>query len=291
VPARIAILGGGVVGAEMAQAWTTLGSRVTLIQSAGRVIPREEPFASEQVQDALRELGVELRLGTRATAVSRPGGSGEVTLELDHGEPVRADELVVAIGRHPPTDELGVDCVGLEPGMSVEVDDHMRAVSHPWLYAIGDVNGRSLLTHMGKYQARVAADHVLGRERAVLDGARGTLSPRVIFTEPQVAAVGHTLASAEAAGLRARAVDTPTSGSAAGAFYGRGAPGTARIVVDDDRGVLLGATFTGAEVAEFVHAATIAVVGEVPLERLWHATPSFPTRSEVWLELLAGAGR
>jgi pyruvate/2-oxoglutarate dehydrogenase complex dihydrolipoamide dehydrogenase (E3) component len=287
VPARIAIIGGGVVGVEMAQAWSTLGSRVTVVQSAGRVIPREEPFASEQVQDALRELGVDLRLGARTTAVSR---DGEVTLELDHGEPVRADELVVAVGRRPPTDDLGLDCIGLEAGMTVEVDDHMRAVSHPWLYAIGDVNGRALLTHMGKYQARIAADHVLGRERAAFGGARGTLSPRVIFTEPQVAAVGHTLASAEAAGLNARAADAATSGSAGGAFYGRGAPGTARIVVDEDRRVLVGATFTGAEVAEFVHAATIAVVGEVPLERLWHATPSFPTRSEVWLELLAGAG-
>jgi len=290
VPERLAIIGGGVVGVEMAQAWSTLGSRVTLVQSAGRVIPREEPFASEQVQDALRELGVTLRLGARTTAVAREGGSGEVTLALDHGEPVRADEVVLAVGRRPPTDDLGLDCVGLEPGMTVEVDDHMRSVSHSWLYAVGDVNGRALLTHMGKYQARVAADHVLGRAGTVLGGARGTLSPRVIFTEPQVAAVGHTLASAEAAGLRVRAVDAPTSGSAGGAFYGRGAPGTARFVVDEDRGVLVGATFTGAEVAEFVHAATIAVVGEVPLERLWHATPSFPTRSEVWLELLAGYG-
>ncbi|MBA2637872.1 MAG: NAD(P)/FAD-dependent oxidoreductase [Solirubrobacterales bacterium] len=289
VPARIAIIGGGVVGVEMSQAWSTLGAQVTLVQNAGRLIPREEPFASEQVLDGLRELGVDVRLGVRTTSVARDTG-GQVTLELNHGDAITADELVVAAGRRPPTDELGLDCIGLEPGMNIEVDDHMCAVSHPWLYAIGDVNGRSLLTHMGKYQARIAADHVLGRGRAAYGGARGTLSPRVIFTEPQVAAVGHTLASAETAGLKVRSVDAPTSGNAGGSFYGRNAPGTTRIVVDEDRGVLVGATFTGADVSEFVHAATIAIVGEVPLDLLWHATPSFPTRSEVWLALLAGYG-
>jgi dihydrolipoamide dehydrogenase len=289
VPGRLAIIGGGVVGVEMAQAWSTLGSRVALVGSAGRLIPREEPFASEQVQTALREHGVDVRLGTRTTAVRR-AEDGEVTLELDRSEPITADEVVVAVGRRPPTTELGLDCFGLEPGMTVEVDDHMRAVSHPWLYAVGDVNGRALLTHMGKYQARIAADHLLGREGTAFGGARGTMSPRVIFTEPQVAAVGHTLSSAEVAGLRVRAVDQPSSGSAGGSFYGREAPGTSRIVVDEDRRVLVGATFTGAEVSEWVHAATIAIVGEVPLSRLWHAVPSFPTRSEVWLKLLEAYG-
>jgi dihydrolipoamide dehydrogenase len=113
---------------------------------------------------------------------------------------------------------------------------------------------------------------------------------RVIFTEPQVAAVGHTLASAGEAGLKVRAVDAPVGENPGGSFVGRGAPGTARIVVEEDRRVLVGATFTGVEVAESLHAATIAVVGEVPLERLWHAIPSFPTRSEVWLKLLEGYG-
>ena len=290
VPGRLAIIGGGVVGVEMAQAWTTLGSKVTLVQSSGRLIPREEPFAGEQVEAALRELGVDVRLGTRTTAVER-SDSGEVRLELNRGEPVTADELVVAVGRRPPTDDLGLDCIGLEPGMTIEVDEHMRAVSHSWLYAVGDVNGRALLTHMGKYQARIASDHIVGGDNDTAHGgARGTLSPRVIFTDPQVAAVGHTADSAEAAGLRVRAVDVPISGTAGGSFYGRGAEGTARIVVDEDRRVLVGATFTGPDVSEFVHAATIAVVGEVPLERLWHATPSFPTRSEIWLKLLEAYG-
>jgi len=290
VPARLAMIGGGVVGVEMAQAWTTLGSQVTLIQSAGRLIPREEPFAGEQVEAALRELGVDVRLGTRTQRVRRDAPGGEVTLELDRGEPVVADEVVVATGRRPPTDELGLDCIGLEPGQSVEVDDHMRSVSHSWLYAVGDVNGRALLTHMGKYQARIAADHILGRDRQATGGARGTLSPRVIFTEPQVAAVGYTLAAAQAEGLNVRAVDAATEGTAGGSFTGRGAPGTSRIVVDEDRGVIVGATFTGPEVSDWLQAATIAIVGEVPLERLWHATPAFPTRSEIWLKLLEAYG-
>ncbi|MGI9082032.1 MAG: dihydrolipoyl dehydrogenase family protein [Thermoleophilaceae bacterium] len=288
VPGRLAILGGGVVGVEMAQAWRTLGAQVTLIEGMDRLIGREEPFASEEVGESLREGGVDLWLGSRATRVGRDGG--EVTIELEAGPAVLADELVVAIGRRPHTDDLGVDSVGLEPGESIEVDDRMRAgaVEGEWLYAIGDVNGRALLTHMGKYQARAAADVILGKDAKVTED--GPVSPRVIFTDPQVAAVGHTLQSAGEAGLNVRAVDGITSGNAGGSFYGRNAAGTTRLVVDEDRRVLAGATFTGAEVAEFLHAATIAVVGEVPLERLWHAVPSFPTRSEVWLDLLEEYG-
>jgi pyruvate/2-oxoglutarate dehydrogenase complex dihydrolipoamide dehydrogenase (E3) component len=167
----------------------------------------------------------------------------------------------------------------------------MRVPCHGWLYVVGDANGRALLTHMGKYQARLAADHILGRADATtVLRSDGRLSPRVIFTEPQVAAVGHTLQSAEDAGLNVRAVDTSTEGNAGGSFIGHGAPGTARIVVDENRRVIVGATFTGVEVSEALHAATIAVIGEVPLERLWHAVPCFPTRSEIWLNLLEAYG-
>jgi dihydrolipoamide dehydrogenase len=141
---------------------------------------------------------------------------------------------------------------------------------------------------MGKYQARVAAEAILGRE--VSAAQDGTVAPRVVFTDPQVAAVGHTLASAREAGLRVRAVDVPTAANAGASFHGKDAPGTARLVVDEDRRVLVGATFTGPEVAESLHAATIAVVGAVPLARLWHAVPSFPTRSELWLALVEACG-
>ena len=286
VPERLTILGGGVVGVEMAQAWRSLGSQVTLIEGGDRLIGREEPFAGEQVEQALRERGVDVRLGVRAVAVRADGG--EVEVELESGGPVRADELLVATGRRPNTADLGLESVGLEPGKPIDVDDWMRATE--WLYAIGDVNGRALLTHMGKYQARIAADAILGSGGPclILDGAR---APRVIFTDPQVAAVGYTLAAAEEAGLNARAVEVPTQASAGASFYGRDdAVGTSRLVVDEDAQVVVGATFTGPEVAEFLQAATIAVVAEVPLARLAHAVPAFPTRSEVWLYLMEKLG-
>ncbi|MBN1529657.1 MAG: NAD(P)/FAD-dependent oxidoreductase [Thermoleophilaceae bacterium] len=286
VPDRLVILGGGVVGVEMAQAWSTLGARVTVIEAGDRVLAREERFASDDVANALQERGVDVQVGVKATAARASGG--EVELELETGGPVRGDELLVAVGRRPRTDDLGLETVGLEPGEPIAVDDSMRAQGD-WLYAIGDVNGRTLLTHMGKYQGRVAADAILGKDVRVLSD--GPLSPRVIFTDPHVAAVGHTLESARGAGLKVRVVDVPTQSAAGASFYGRdNAPGTSRIVVDEDRGVIVGATFTGVEVAEWLHAATIAVVGEVPLDRLAHAVPAFPTRSEVWLNLLEAYG-
>jgi pyruvate/2-oxoglutarate dehydrogenase complex dihydrolipoamide dehydrogenase (E3) component len=291
IPAALLVLGGGVVGVEMSSAYASLGAKVTLVEALPRLIAGEEEFASEQVRDALEDAGAEVVLGTKATAVRREDGAGAVELELEDGRTFTGDELLVAIGRVPHTDDLGLDTLGLEGGKSVEVDETMRVPGHEWLYVVGDANGRVLLTHMGKYQARLAADHILGRTgETVVLRSDGRLSPRVIFTEPQVAAVGHTLHSAEEAGLNVRAVETSTEGSAGGSFVGRGAPGTARIVVDEDRKVIVGATFTGVDVAESLHAATIAVVGEVPIERLWHAVPCFPTRSELWLNLLEAYG-
>ena len=288
VPARLAVLGGGVAGVELAQAWRTLGSQVSILERGDRLLAREEPFASEQVADSLRTHGVDVRVGAAVTAVRADGG--EVVVEVGGGPELSADELLVSIGRRPRTAGVGVDSVGLEPGEPIEVDDRMRAtgVGGGWLYAVGDVNGRVQLTHMGKYQARAAADNILGKDARVT--ADGAVSPRVIFTEPQVAAVGHTLASAQDAGLTVRAVDVGTEDNAGGSFVGKGAAGTCRIVVDEDRRTIVGATFTGVEVAEALHAATIAVVGEIPLDRLWHAIPSFPTRSELWLNLLEEYG-
>jgi pyruvate/2-oxoglutarate dehydrogenase complex dihydrolipoamide dehydrogenase (E3) component len=291
IPGSLLVLGGGVVGVEMATAYASLGAQVTIVEALPRLISAEEELASGQVKDALEGLGVKVVLGTKATAVGRAQGSGPVTLELEDGNTFTGDELLVAIGRTPRTEDLGLETLGLEPGKSVEVDEQMRVPGHGWLYVVGDANGRVLLTHMGKYQARLAADHILGRTGPTMAlRSDGRLSPRVIFTEPQVAAVGHTLQSAEDAGLNVRAVDTSTEGNAGGSFIGHDAPGTARIVVDEDRRVIVGATFTGVEVAESLHAATIAVIGEVSIERLWHAVPCFPTRSELWLNLLEKYG-
>lgn len=289
VPGRLCVLGGGVVGCELAQAWQTLGAKVTLVERGPRLLGREEPFAAEQVEAGLRARGVDVRVEQSVARVERDGG-GAVGVHLDRGEVVTADELLVAAGRTPRTEDIGLETIGLQPGKPIRTDVHLCAQgAQPWLYAIGDCNGRALLTHQGKYQGRIAADHLLGRfNTSIVYG--GPLSPRVVFTEPQVAAVGHTLASAHQAGIDARAVDADVNATAGSAFVGGGVPGKARIVVDENRRVLVGATFTGAEVSDLVHAATIAIVGDVAIDRLWHAVPSFPTRSEVWLKLLEEYG-
>jgi pyruvate/2-oxoglutarate dehydrogenase complex dihydrolipoamide dehydrogenase (E3) component len=286
VPDRLVVLGGGVVGVEMAQAWCSLGSEVTVIELFDRLLAREEPFAGEELADAFRKQGIEVLTDARATGVRHTGD--EITVELASGESVTADRLLVAVGRRPLTGDIGLDAVGLEPGQAVEVDEQLRAPGLAWLYAVGDVNGRSPLTHAGKYQARLAADDILGEEVAAR--ADDATVPRVVFTDPQVAAAGHTLASAEEAGIAAQAVDLPTSGTAGASFYGRNAKGTTRFVVDAEREVLAGATFVGPEVGELVHAATVAIAGEVPLRTLVHAIPSFPTRSELWLKFLEAYG-
>jgi pyruvate/2-oxoglutarate dehydrogenase complex dihydrolipoamide dehydrogenase (E3) component len=288
IPERLVIMGGGVVGVEMSQAFQTLGSQVTLIEGEHRLLPREEEYACAQLTDALTEYGVDIRTGQKATAVAERDGTVVVTTA--DGGTAEGDTLLVALGRTPQTNGLGLDTVGIADDAPVAVDALMRADGHSWLYAIGDINGKALFTHMGKYQGRIAADHILGKETAILHGGDGPLSPRVIFTEPQVAAVGHTTDTAAAAGLAVEVVETETSGNAGGSFYGRGAPGTARLLIDRERGLVVGATITGAEVADMLHAATIAIVGEVPLDRLRHAVPCFPTRSEIWLTLLAEAG-
>jgi pyruvate/2-oxoglutarate dehydrogenase complex dihydrolipoamide dehydrogenase (E3) component len=284
IPERLVVLGGGVVGVELSQAFQTLGSQVTLIEGARRLIPNEEEFACVQLTAALREYGVDIKTAQKAEAVEQ-ASDGRVTVTTTDGGKVLADKVLVALGRKPSTSDLGLEVVGLEPGKTIHVDAHNRVPGHDWLYAIGDNNGKALFTHMGKYQARISADHVIGHDHVLSHGADGLLSPRVIFTEPQVAAVGHTSESAHEAGIIFDIVETSTSGNAGGSFYGRNAPGTTRWIVDRERRIVVGCTITGAEIADFLHAATIAIVGEVPLDRLRHAIPSFPTRSEIWLKL------
>jgi dihydrolipoamide dehydrogenase len=270
----------------MAQAWHSFGADVALVEAMERLLPNEEPFAGEQVADALRERGVNVRTGTKANAVRTEDGG--VIVELDDGTSVRGEEVLVAIGRTARTTGIGLESVGVEVERWLDVDDQMRVGGSDWLYAVGDVNGRSLLTHMGKYQARIAGDRILGKDVAATADRIG--SPRVTFTDPEVAAVGRTLAAAQEDGLNVRAVDVETSGTAGASFHGRNAPGTTRIVVDEDRRVIVGATFVGVETGEWLHAATIAVVGEIPIDELWHAVPAYPTRSEVWLKLMEAYG-
>ncbi|PPF29569.1 NAD(P)/FAD-dependent oxidoreductase [Rathayibacter sp. AY1A3] len=308
VPPRLVVIGGGVVATEMATAYAGMGSSVTLVARSGLLAPFE-PFAGELVGSALQELGVDMRLGDSPVSVERRS-DGTVAVTLEGGDVIEADQVLAATGRAPHTRDVGLETVGLEPGSSLTVDDTMLVLGgdgaplgggRPWLYGVGDVNHRALLTHQGKYQARAAGDVIVARATGaeVHDAPWGAhvatadheAVPQVVFTDPEVASVGLTAAAAEKAGYRTRVVDYEIGSVAGAALAADGYTGTARMVVDEDRKVVLGVTFVGKEVGELIHSATIAVVGEVPLSRLWHAVPSYPTISEVWLRLLETYGR
>lgn len=297
VPSSLVVLGGGVVGLEMATAFTALGAAVTVI-ARSTLLGGLEDFAGEAVGAALTAAGATIRTGVEVDRVERSGA--EVTVSLSDGSQILADEILVATGRVPRTEDIGLDVVGQEPGSWISVDDSLRVPGSGWLYAVGDVNHRALLTHQGKYQARVAGD-VIARRAASADvdtspwgplaaTADHSAVPQVVFTDPEVAAVGHTAASARAAGIDVQVVDYDLSWVAGASTHSDRYEGMSRAVIDTDRGVLVGATFVGPDVAELLHSATIAIVGEVPLHRLWHAVPAYPTVSEVWLRWLETAG-
>lgn len=299
VPRRLAVLGGGVAGCELAQAFDSLGSDVTVLEVGERLLAASEPFAGKIVAESMKDTGIDVRTGVAVRGVDRTS-SGAVVVTLDDGQIV-VDEMLVAAGRKARTDDIGLETVGLQPGSWLDVDDTMvvQGVKGGWLYACGDVNHRVLLTHQGKYQGRACGDGIAARARGQFDPKPwGKFSatadhrsvPSVIFTDPEVGCVGLTEAQAKAAGLNVRAVDYKMGDVSGAHLYADNYNGQARLVVDEDRHVVVGATFVGPEAGELVHAATIAVVGEVPLERLWHAVPSYPTISEIWLRLLEAYG-
>jgi dihydrolipoamide dehydrogenase len=293
VPGRLVIVGGGVVGCEMAAAWSALCAEVTLV-CRGRLLDRLPEFAGEFVAAGLREAGVDVRIGVDVTTATR--ADGVVTVGLSDGSSVEAEEVLSAVGRSPRTGDIGLETVGLRPGSWLEVDDTMRvaAVGGGWLYAAGDVNHLALLTHMGKYQARVCGDAIAARAReeepTVRDRSSKTCVPQVVFTIPEVAAVGLTAEQAEAAGRRVRVVEYELGHVAGAKLFADDYQGRAQMVVDEDSRTIVGMTLAGHGVGEIIHGATIAVAGEVPLERLWHAVPSYPTISEIWLRLLETYG-
>jgi dihydrolipoamide dehydrogenase len=285
VPESLIVLGGGPVGSELSQAWASLGTEVTLVEGGEHLLGRDEPFAGEEVATALRgRFGVDVRTGALAESVREE--NGRIVVELDDGGSIDGEELLVAVGRTPHTGELDLNSIGVVADQHgfLETDGRMRVGGRDWLYAIGDVNGRALFTHVGKYQAWIAAENLLGGDVEAAAEALG--SPRVTFTDPQVAAVGKTLEQAREAGIEARAIDVPTDGSPGASFQGKGTGGTSRLVVDEQRGTIVGATFTGFETADFLQAATVAIVAEVPLSRLRHAIAPYPSRSEIWLKLV-----
>ena len=294
IPSCLAIIGGGVAGTELALAYSSLGAQVTLL-SRSQLLASEEPFVRDGVEAALRAEGVDVRVGTVPTRVDRDAG-GVVHLELADGTTIAADELLVATGRRPRTDGIGLEAVGVDPDTRLRVDESMLVDGTDWLYAVGDVNGRALLTHQGKYQARVAGEAIaarhLGQQLDAGEWGRHAATadsravPHVVFTDPEVARVGLTEAAAREAGLSVRTVEHDLGAVAGAALHAEGYTGRAKLVVDESRQVLLGATFLGPDVAELLQAATIAIVGEVPIGRLRHAVPAYPTISEIWLRLL-----
>jgi len=285
VPESIIVLGGGPVGSELSQAWASLGTKVTLIEGGAHLLSREEQFAGEEVAESLREsFGVDVRTGAQMEKVEA-GGAG-VIATLKDGSTAEGAEILIAVGRVPNTADLDLEAAGVEPNEKgfLETDERMRVGGSDWLYAIGDANGRALFTHMGKYHAWIATENLLGRPAEAV--AEGIGLPRVTFTDLQVAAAGKTLEQAREAGIDARAIDVPTDGTPGASFQGKGTGGTSRLVVDQARQVIVGATFTGFETADFLQAATVAIVAEVSLSKLRHAVAPYPSRSEIWLKLL-----
>jgi dihydrolipoamide dehydrogenase len=307
VPRRVAIIGGGVVACESATWLRGLGAEeVTLVEPAPVLLARQEPFASKMVARRFDELGITVLTSTPIDRVERgsPSGTGEGHI---HGGPVtlyagdrtiQADEVVVAAGRTPTSSDLGLDSVGVDPAGNhgfVTVDDHLTvsSVAGEWLYAIGDLCGRALLTHMGKYQGRIAGDVIAARaEGRTLEGLRfrdvadHDMVPAVVFSDPQIASVGLTEAAARDRGIDVEILDYDIGAIAGAALLREGYEGHARLVVDRTADTLIGATFVGYDVAELLHSATTAIVGKVSLDVLWHVVPSYPTVSEVWLRLL-----
>jgi len=303
IPESLIIVGGGVVGVEMATAYAGLGCTVTIVARGG-LLSNAEDFAGEFVEKGLVDLGVVVHLGVAINEVSRMGGTTTVT--LSDGTTLNAQELLIATGRVPRSGDIGLENVGLVPGEWLSADDTLLVTGAtnaetPWLYAVGDVNHRALLTHQGKYQARAAGDVIAARalNRPTFTGDWGSHAatadraavPQVTFSDPEVASVGLTERAAAAAGYDTRVVDYNLAWVAGASLHADHYEGKARIVVDEKRQVVIGATFVGADVAELLHSATIAIVGEVPIARLWHAVPAYPTISEVWLRLLEAYGR
>lgn len=289
LPKSLLVLGGGAVGVEMAQAFKRLGTEdVTLIQGDARLLVREEPFAGEDLQAAFEAEGIKVLTSAKVTAVRRERADGPVTAVLEDGRELVGEEILVAVGRRPHTTDVGLDTVGLDhlAGKYLEVDQRLRVqgVDGGWLYAVGDCNGLALLTHMGKYQGKVAGDVILDRD--VVDVADRRIVTRVTFTDPQVGAVGLTEEEARKTGVDVRVAKADIASVAGAYLSGNDVRGTGQLVVDAGRGQIVGATFTGPAVQEMVHAATIAIVGEIPVGRLRHAVPAFPTVSEVWLQLV-----
>jgi pyruvate/2-oxoglutarate dehydrogenase complex dihydrolipoamide dehydrogenase (E3) component len=301
VPQRLAIMGDGAVACEMADIWSSLGSKVTILSRNERILERLESFVGDQLAAAFTKRGITIHTKVNVVQAKRSNPNGPVEIELDNGTMIEADELLVAVGRKPKTGDIGLETVGLKPQQWLDVEDTCLVQGldeNDWLYAIGDINHRALLTHMGKYQGRACAKAILARARGgtVIDDrsewsrsaatADHYMTPQVLFTDPQAASVGLTEKDAKRLGLNTRSIDSEMGIVVGAQLHTDGYVGHARLVIDEDKHIIVGATFIGPQVSELLHSATIAIVGQVPIDQLWHAVPSFPTVSEIWIQLL-----
>ncbi len=299
IPDRLAVLGGGVAGVELAQAFARLGSRVTII-ARGNLLSSYPEQAVALVSKGLEADGITLLLETTTTSLSQ-NDDGSIDIAVDPGELVVVDEVLVSTGRHPATEDIGLDSVGVTAKkLTVGADGRVQDVPAGWLYAVGDVAGKVLLTHQGKYEARMTGGAIAARAKGKLGDdveawspyastANEFAVPQVVFTDPEIVMVGRTEAQAREAGINVQTVELEMSVGGT-SLHADGYEGWAQLVVDEDRSVIVGVTFAGQDVSEMLHAATIAIVGEVPLARLWHAVPAYPTMNEVWLRLLEAYG-
>ncbi|KAL4901557.1 hypothetical protein BDW74DRAFT_181568 [Aspergillus multicolor] len=306
VPAHLVIVGAGPVGCEMATAYAGFGGRVTLLNASAEILPALEARAGMIVREALRDAGVDVRVSVRATRV-RKNADDTVAVELSDGSVLSGTTLLVAAGRTPRTREIGLEELGIKLSsrgrLGVDASLAVKGASGRWLYAIGDANGLSPTTHMGSYQARIAANAIIARAQSPSATAVGSLDTipwsrfadtadekavsGVIFTDPNVAYVGLTVAEAEKRGMKVKAVEAEFEFPGAWVHAEFNYKGWANWVVDTEKKVLVGATFVGREAADLVHASTVAIVAEIPLDRLRHAVPPFPTVSEIYTVLFA----
>ncbi len=269
VPRRLLVIGGGPVGVEMAQAVRRLGGEVALVEGSGHILAREPAPLGEALGEELRRDGVELAVGAHVKAARRDGE--DFVLELDDGRELRGDRLLVATGRRPRVDGIGLETVDIEPDpRGVPVDAHMRAGERLW--AIGDVTGIWPLTHVGKYQGRIAAANILGEPRE----ANYDAVPRVTYTDPQAAAVGATEAAFSATALVSEVAKTATYTRAYADSHG-----FMTLLSDGER--LTGAYALGPEAGEWLQQATLAIRARVPLDVLADTIQPFPTFSEIYL--------
>jgi pyruvate/2-oxoglutarate dehydrogenase complex dihydrolipoamide dehydrogenase (E3) component len=269
-PGSLIVLGGGAIGAELAQVFARFGSQVSIVDMADQLVPMEEPEAGELLEKVLTDEGLTIRTGATVSRVSHDGSVFTVDLG---DERLTAERLLVATGRRVDLGSLGVDSIGLDPqAPSLEVDEHMRAGEKLW--AIGDVTGKGAFTHVAMYQSAIAARSILGEDGPP---AQYRATPRVTFTDPEIGAVGLTEAQAREKGVRVRTGTTQIPSSARGWIHKAGNEGLVKLVEDVDRGVLVGATSVGPNGGEVLGALAVAVHAEVGTDQLAQMMYAYPT--------------